>query len=49
MERYAIPEEVEDEIDLPGWTQETVNQLTALYEQDIDLIEKMDGVRFIAP
>lgn len=49
LERYAITEEVEDEIDLPGWTDETVQQLTTAYEQDLERIETMDRVNFIAP
>ncbi len=49
LERYAIPEEVEDEIDLPGWTDETVAQLTQAYESDLERIEDMEGVNFIAP
>lgn len=49
LERYAIDEEVEDEIDLPGWTADTVEQITAQYEEDLEKIEHMDGVHFIAP
>ena len=49
LERYALPEKVEEEIDLPGWTHETVDQLTANYETDLKLIAPMEGVKFIAP
>jgi len=49
LERYAIDTEIEDEIDLPGWTDDTINHLTALYDQDIDRIAQMPGVNFIAP
>lgn len=49
LERYAIEEEVEDEIDLPGWTDETVEQMSARYEEDLERIEHMQGVNFIAP
>ncbi len=49
LEKYAIDDEVEDEVDLPGWTDQTVSGLTALYEEDIYKIERMAGVNFIAP
>jgi hypothetical protein len=49
MEKYALEEEVEDEIDIPGWTQETLSQLTANYDEDIYRIERLEGVNFIAP
>lgn len=49
LERYALDEEVEDEIDIPGWTDETIAQLTANYESDVAQIEQMEGVNFIAP
>ena len=49
LEQYALDEEVEDVVDMPGWTEATVNHLTALYEQDVYDIERMEGVTFIAP
>lgn len=49
MEKFALPDEVEETIDMPGWTQDTIAQLTAAYDRDVEQIEKMEGVRFIAP
>ncbi|MCF2904271.1 hypothetical protein L0666_04680 [Octadecabacter sp. CECT 8868] len=49
LEKYALEDEVEDEIDLPGWTEDTVATLTASYDDDVYRIERMDGVTFIAP
>ncbi len=49
LERYAIEEEVEDEIDLPGWTDQTIATLTAEYDADVDRIRAMPDVTFIAP
>ncbi len=49
LQKYAVSEEVEDEIDLPGWTDETVAQMTAIYDEDVEFIEKIQGVDFIAP
>ncbi|MCW1951525.1 MAG: hypothetical protein KIH44_009195 [Octadecabacter sp.] len=49
LEKYALDDEVEDEVDIPGWTDDTVAQLTANYEDDIERIIRMEGVNFIGP
>ena len=49
LDKYAIAEEVEEEIDLPGWTEDTVAELTQKYEADLDEIARLPGVNFIAP
>ena len=49
LEKYALDEEIEEDIDIPGWTDATLNHLTALYEEDVYRIERMEGVTFIAP
>ncbi|MBN2907011.1 MAG: hypothetical protein JXJ18_09915 [Rhodobacteraceae bacterium] len=49
LDKYAIPEEIEEELDLPGWTAELVDTLTERYAEDIFQIANMPGVHFIAP
>jgi len=49
LERYALDDEIEQEIDLPGWTDETVAHLTSLYDEDVYAITRMSGVTFISP
>lgn len=49
LEKYALEGEIEDEVDIPGWTAETLTQLSANYDDDIARIEQMEGVTFIAP
>ena len=34
---------------LPGWTEDTVETLSALYEEDLDLIASIPGVRLLEP
>ncbi|SPH17455.1 hypothetical protein DEA8626_00977 [Defluviimonas aquaemixtae] len=46
---HARPEELEVEIELPGWTIATVGDVTAAYEADCAEIAEMPGVTFIAP
>jgi hypothetical protein len=49
LDKYVIEDEVEEEFDLPGWTEDMVDELTELYEEDLFTIEKMPGVNFITP
>ena len=48
LDKYARPEAVEIEIDLPGWDAGLMADLTAIYEADLDRISKMEGVRLLA-
>lgn len=49
LDKFAIAEEVEDVVDLPGWTEDMVQQMTQAYEDDIWQIERIPGVTVIAP
>lgn len=49
LEKFYLDDAVEEEIDLPGWTDETVDALTDIYEDDIERIEGLPGVTFITP
>ena len=49
LDKYALEEEVEETVDLPGFTGELVDHLTDLYEQDVATIAAMPDVDFIAP
>ena len=45
--KFAIDEALEEEIDLPGWTDETVEELTRRYDEDLLDIARIPGVRVI--
>lgn len=49
LDKYAIDSEIEDEVDLPGWTEALLDELTGIYDADVAEISRMDGVKFIAP
>ena len=49
LETHAIAEEIEAEIDLPGWTDDTVDDLTDLYEDDVEEIAGLPGVTLLTP
>jgi hypothetical protein len=48
LDKFADDDALEEDIDLPGWTPELVDDITARYEDDVYLIERMSGVNFIA-
>jgi hypothetical protein len=47
LDKYALPEAVEEEIDLPGWDAGLIDRMTASYEADVAEIARMPGVRFL--
>jgi hypothetical protein len=49
LDKYALPERIDMELDLPGWTADYVAALTAAYDADCARIARIPGVRFIAP
>ncbi|MCE8521984.1 hypothetical protein KBY24_14510 [Ruegeria pomeroyi] len=49
LDKYALEDAVEEELDLPGWTHELVDQLTELYDEDVFSLQRIPGVQFIAP
>lgn len=49
LDKYVDEDALEEEIDLPGWDDALIERLTEVYEKDMEKIEEMEGVRFIAP
>lgn len=49
LDKFADPTAVEEEIDLPGWDAALVEELTALYEADLDAIAQLPDVRVLVP
>lgn len=47
LDKYALDDEVEEELDLPGWTPELVDHLTEVYDDDMIEIERIEGVRLV--
>lgn len=46
---HALPGTLDQVIDLPGWTQDLVDQVTANYRADVAEIAVLPGVEFILP
>lgn len=49
LEAHAVADEIEEEIDLPGWTFDTISDLTAAYEDEIERIKVMPRVIWLEP
>ncbi len=49
LDKFARPDQLEVQIDVPGWTQDTVARMTDAYDRDVALIATMPGVTVIAP
>jgi hypothetical protein len=49
LDKYALDEEVEEELDMPGWTNDLVQEMTDNYDEDVAAIAAMDGVRVLMP
>jgi hypothetical protein len=47
LEKFARPEQIEMAINMPGWTDEYIAELTRRYFEDIDRIRRMPGVTLV--
>ena len=49
LDKFAREDMIVEELDLPGWTDAMVNELTEIYDDDVFEISRIPGVNFIAP
>jgi len=49
LDKFAIEDEIEEELNAPGWTEEMIDTMTELYEEDMERVARIPGVTFIAP
>lgn len=49
LDKFARPDQLEVQIDVPGWTQDVIARMTDEYDRDVARIAAMPGVRIIAP
>lgn len=47
LDKFGRPEALEQDIDLPGWTQAMVDHLTTQYERDLERIAALPGIRML--
>lgn len=49
LDKFAREDMIEEELDLPGWTVDLVDELTEIYDEDVFEIARIPGVNFITP
>lgn len=49
LEKFYSENEVEEEIDLPGWSQDLIDDMTQTYLDDIETIKNIPDLNFISP
>lgn len=49
LDKFALADEIEEELDLPGWSADLVAEMSALYDEDMDLIRQMPNIVVVAP
>ena len=49
LDKFADRTKVEIDLEMPGWTDALVAEMTAIYEADVDQIQRFAGLTFIAP
>lgn len=49
LDKFADDAAIEEELDLPGWTEDLVDRLTDIYDDDVHAIGRMPGVTLITP
>jgi hypothetical protein len=48
LDKYAIEDAIEEEVDLPGWTDMLIEQLSVQYDADLDQIAAIPGVTILS-
>lgn len=49
LDKFAEETAIEEELDVPSWTEELIERLTELYDDDIYEIQRIPGVNIISP
>ncbi|MFT7594695.1 MAG: hypothetical protein ACI8R4_002019 [Paracoccaceae bacterium] len=49
LDKFALEDAVEEELDLAGWTDELVDEMTEIYDEDVLTIQGIPGVQVISP
>lgn len=49
LDKFALPEMIDVEVEMPGWTEETIAEMTRTYEADVAAIAASPDVTFLEP
>lgn len=49
LEKFALDDVIEEELDMPGWTDALVQEMTDVYDEDLHTINRIPGVQLLTP
>lgn len=49
LDKFVIEEAIEEDLDAPGWNDDTIDTLTEIYDEDMATVSRIPGVTFISP
>jgi len=49
LDRYALQDAIEEELDVPGWTEDLVARIGQTYDDDMAEVARIPGVTFLTP
>lgn len=49
LERYALDDEIEETLNLPGWPGEMIAEMSQSYDEDMDVVARIPGVTLLSP
>jgi hypothetical protein len=49
LERYALDTAIEETVNLPGWSEAMMADMSTAYDEDMDVIARIPGVTLLAP
>jgi len=49
IDKFALEGALEQELDLPGWNEALINNMSDLYEEDSYKLERMPSINMITP
>lgn len=49
LDKYALEDELIEELDMPGWSDGLIDELTDIYDADFDRVAQIQGLTLLAP
>lgn len=49
LDKFALEDEIEEEVDMLGWTDALIDEMTDIYDADMAVVEQIPGVTFLTP
>ncbi len=49
LDKFALEDELVEELEMPGWSDSLIDEMTAIYDADFQTVQQIPGVTLIAP